>query len=159
MAITEDMKVWYEDDETQQRDHKNKQTTMDIKRILKFLKDLSANNNRPWFNEHKDEYTAVRADFEDGVAKAIARIATFDPSVAHITVKDSTYRSIATRVSRPTSRPTSVISEPISPPTARRLCTADITSISNRDTALCRAATIGCPPTSSLRAATRLWVT
>lgn len=65
---------------------------MDIKRILKFLKDLSANNNRPWFNEHKDEYTAVRADFEDGVAKAIARIATFDPSVAHITVKDSTYR-------------------------------------------------------------------
>lgn len=65
---------------------------MDIKRILQFLKDLSGNNNRQWFADHKDEYTAVRADFEEGVAKAIARIAAFDPTVAHITVKDSTYR-------------------------------------------------------------------
>lgn len=65
---------------------------MDINRIIQFLKDLSANNNRAWFGEHKDEYAAVRADFEDGVAKAIARIAAFDGSVSHITVKDATYR-------------------------------------------------------------------
>lgn len=65
---------------------------MDTKRILQFLRDVSANNNRPWFQEHKAEYDACRQDFEQGVAEAIARIATFDPSVAHITVKDSTYR-------------------------------------------------------------------
>ena len=65
---------------------------MDAKRILQFLKDISANNNRQWFAEHKDEYTAVRTDFENGVAQAITRIAAFDPSVAHITVKDATYR-------------------------------------------------------------------
>ena len=64
---------------------------MDAKRILQFLKDISANNNRQWFAEHKDEYTVVRTDFENGVAQAITRIAAFDPSVAHITVKDATY--------------------------------------------------------------------
>lgn len=65
---------------------------MDSKRILSFLRSLMANNNRQWFLEHKPEYQAVRADFEQGVAAAIARIATFDGSVAHLTVKDCTYR-------------------------------------------------------------------
>lgn len=65
---------------------------MDAKRILRFLRDVMANNNRPWFQEHKDEYLAVKDDFERGVAQAIARISAFDPSVAHITVKDATYR-------------------------------------------------------------------
>ena len=65
---------------------------MNAKRILQFLRDVSANNNRPWFQAHKDEYLAVKADFEADIAKAILRIAEFDPSVAHITVKDATYR-------------------------------------------------------------------
>lgn len=65
---------------------------MDTKRILSFLKDIAANNTRPWFQEHKAEYMAIRADFEEGVAQAIARISAFDPTVAHITVKDATYR-------------------------------------------------------------------
>ena len=65
---------------------------MNTQRILQFLRDISANNNRPWFMEHKDEYLAVRANFEEDIAKAILRIAEFDPSVAHITVKDATYR-------------------------------------------------------------------
>lgn len=65
---------------------------MDSRRILQFLRDVMANNNRQWFQEHKEEYLAVKDDFERGVAQAIARISTFDPSVAHITVKDATYR-------------------------------------------------------------------
>lgn len=65
---------------------------MDAKRILRFLRDVMANNNRPWFQEHREEYMAVKDDFERGVAQAIARISTFDPTVAHITVKDATYR-------------------------------------------------------------------
>jgi len=65
---------------------------MDSKRIIQFLRDITVNNNRPWFQEHKDEYMAVKADFEDGIAKAIARISEFDSSVSHVTVKDSTYR-------------------------------------------------------------------
>ena len=65
---------------------------MDAKRIMKYLKQLSANNSREWFQAHKQEYDAIRADFEQGVQQAIVRIASFDPSVAHLTVKDCTYR-------------------------------------------------------------------
>lgn len=65
---------------------------MQAKRIIGFLKDVAANNNRPWFQEHKGEYDAVRKDFEEGVAQAIGRIAEFDGSIAHLAVKDCTYR-------------------------------------------------------------------
>ena len=65
---------------------------MDTKLILQFLRDVMANNNRPWFQQHKDVYLAAKEDFERGVAAAISRISTFDSSVAHIGVKDATYR-------------------------------------------------------------------
>ena len=55
---------------------------MDAKRILGFLTELMANNNRQWFLGHKAEYEAVRADFEEGVSQAIARISMFDPTVS-----------------------------------------------------------------------------
>lgn len=65
---------------------------MDAKRILKYLRVLMANNNREWYWEHKAEYDAVRADFEEGVQLALARIAAFDGTIAHLSVKDCTYR-------------------------------------------------------------------
>ena len=64
---------------------------MDAKRILSFLRQVMANNNRPWFQEHKAEYDAVRAEFERGIAQAIERIMTFDTEIAHVKVKDCTY--------------------------------------------------------------------
>ena len=42
---------------------------MQAKRINKFLADITANNNREWFLEHKEEYTACRASFEEGITK------------------------------------------------------------------------------------------
>ena len=65
---------------------------MNTHKILSFLKDVAANNNREWFAEHKEEYLAAREDFEQGVALLIGRLTKMDPSVAHITVKDATYR-------------------------------------------------------------------
>ena len=65
---------------------------MEIARTMKFLADIAANNNRTWYAEHKNEYLAVRADFENAVSKAIVRIAKEDPSIAHLSVKDVTYR-------------------------------------------------------------------
>ncbi len=65
---------------------------MNSKLIFSFLRDVAANNNRPWFQAHKAEYDAARAEFEAGVSQLINRIAGFDPSVAHLTVKDCTYR-------------------------------------------------------------------
>ena len=65
---------------------------MNTKLILSFLKDVAENNNRPWFQEHRSEYLAAKDDFEQGVAKAIGTIAEFDPSIAHISVQDASYR-------------------------------------------------------------------
>ena len=65
---------------------------MNIKKIMRFLKDIAANNNRQWFQEHKAEYDAVKADFEKGVDQVISCLATFDEEVSHLTAKDCTYR-------------------------------------------------------------------
>ena len=65
---------------------------MNAARILAFLREVMMNNNRPWFQEHKAEYLACKADFEQSVAQAIARYSEFDPEIAHLQVKDCTYR-------------------------------------------------------------------
>ncbi|MGN0215123.1 MAG: DUF2461 family protein, partial [Prevotella sp.] len=39
---------------------------MNANRIISFLADVAANNNREWFQAHKDEYMACKEDFEDG---------------------------------------------------------------------------------------------
>jgi len=65
---------------------------MNIKRITKYLSDIAANNNKEWYEAHRGEYDAVRADFEAAVSKALVRISAFDSTISHLTVKDVTYR-------------------------------------------------------------------
>lgn len=65
---------------------------MDSKLILAFLRDVMRNNNREWFQAHRAAYDEARAEFEQGIAKAIGRIADFDEEIAHVSVKDATYR-------------------------------------------------------------------
>lgn len=65
---------------------------MQADRIIRYLKEITVNNNREWYQANKGEYDTVRRDFEAGVAKAIMRISTFDESIAHLTLKDCTYR-------------------------------------------------------------------
>lgn len=60
--------------------------------ILGFLKQVAANNNRAWFQEHKKEYLEARNDFEQGAEQFIVRLAEIDGCVAHLTLKDCTYR-------------------------------------------------------------------
>jgi len=65
---------------------------MNTKQILKFLRDITVNNNREWFHEHKTDFDKARADFEKDVSELIVKIAQFDPEIAHLTVKDCCYR-------------------------------------------------------------------
>lgn len=65
---------------------------MNIPVIFQFLNNISANNNREWFNMHKDEYQLAYTEFEKFLAKVIARISLFDPSIRGIQPKDCTYR-------------------------------------------------------------------
>ena len=57
-----------------------------------FLKGLALKNNRLWFQEHKVEYQRVQKSFEALLAAVIARVAVFDPSVAHVQPSDCMFR-------------------------------------------------------------------
>jgi uncharacterized protein (TIGR02453 family) len=63
-----------------------------MKHILDFLKDLSSNNTREWFEMNKPVYNKVKADFENFVNEIIAEIQRFDPSLGSLQAKDCTFR-------------------------------------------------------------------
>ena len=59
---------------------------------LRFLRQLSRNNNRDWFNANKHLYEAAKSDFEKFVGDLIAGIGKFDKSVSGLKAKDCTFR-------------------------------------------------------------------
>lgn len=63
-----------------------------MKQVLDFLTQLEQNNNREWFNEHKEQYKLVNEICRNFAEKLIERIAQFDSSIKGVTVADSTYR-------------------------------------------------------------------
>ena len=63
-----------------------------MKQILKFLKELNKNNNREWFNTHKEEYLKVKAKVEALTEQLIREVATFDQEAAYLRPADCTYR-------------------------------------------------------------------
>lgn len=46
-----------------------------------FLKSLQQNNNREWFNDHKDDYERARANVELFIQELIHKLSTFDPYI------------------------------------------------------------------------------
>ncbi len=70
----------------------HKHLLMNTTLILNFLNDVAINNNREWFQEHKNDYELARQSFELGIAEAIRALAGFDDEVSHLDVKDCTYR-------------------------------------------------------------------
>lgn len=65
---------------------------MNIPVIFNFLKELGNNNNREWFNEHKEDYLNAQREFENLLTAIIERISLFDPEIRGIQAKDCTYR-------------------------------------------------------------------
>lgn len=45
---------------------------------LKFLKDIAKNNNRDWFNAHKDNYLAAQQNMCDFIDQLIAEMNKHD---------------------------------------------------------------------------------
>ncbi len=60
--------------------------------ILKFLKDLAKNNNKPWFDAHRPQYETAKADFYAMVEKLIPAIAKFDEPIGLLVVKQCVFR-------------------------------------------------------------------
>ena len=59
---------------------------------ITFLKHLSANNNKPWFDAHRDEYTAAKEDFELLITEIISGLAETEPIFKEQKAKDCIFR-------------------------------------------------------------------
>lgn len=59
---------------------------------FKFLKDLKKNNNKPWFDAHKKEYEAAKADFEVLVTEVLEKLGKLDPAFKEQKAKDCIFR-------------------------------------------------------------------
>ncbi len=59
---------------------------------LKFLRSLKQQNNKPWFDEHREEYLAAKTDFETMVQQVIDGLQKQDPSMNGLQVKDCVFR-------------------------------------------------------------------
>ena len=65
---------------------------MNIQVILDFLKELKENNNREWFNAHKDSYLKAKKIFEELVTILILKIGEFDEEVKYLTPSECIFR-------------------------------------------------------------------
>lgn len=63
-----------------------------MKEIFDFLRQLRENNNREWFNAHKEYYLQLKNKFEGIVQELIGEIAVFDEEVKSLGVKECVYR-------------------------------------------------------------------
>ncbi len=67
---------------------------MDTQFILSYLKDLSENNNRDWYHDHKAEYKEANAQFESLVQELILQIDKFDGSILPREAKSLTFKLV-----------------------------------------------------------------
>jgi|SRR5688572_7916872 len=59
---------------------------------LKFLKGLKKNNNKPWFDAHRDDYEEARKDFENFIQSVIDRHGKKDDDIKNLTAKKCLFR-------------------------------------------------------------------
>lgn len=62
--------------------------------MLDFLSNLSENNNREWFADHKKERQAATAQFEELIQELIYGIGEFDQSVLNNVAKELTFKLV-----------------------------------------------------------------
>ena len=63
-----------------------------MEEIMTFLEGVLHHNNRPWFQEHKQEYLQAQAQFNALAEQIIAGVQQFDDDMRGLTLKDCTYR-------------------------------------------------------------------
>lgn len=59
---------------------------------VRFLKELKKNNNKPWFDEHRRDYEAAKADFVSFIQAVIDKHSKNDAAIKNITAKDCLFR-------------------------------------------------------------------
>jgi uncharacterized protein (TIGR02453 family) len=59
---------------------------------IKFLKTLEKNNNKSWFEDHRQQYEIAKGGFLLLVQQLISEIATFDKPIGNLEAKNCTFR-------------------------------------------------------------------
>jgi uncharacterized protein (TIGR02453 family) len=59
---------------------------------ITFLEQLAKNNNKPWFDKHRDAYQAAKEDFEVFIDQLLARLVPLQPEFANLKGKDCVFR-------------------------------------------------------------------
>lgn len=59
---------------------------------LRFLSQLKRNNNKPWFDAHKEKYLAAKSDFENLIQQIISGYGKSDADIGLLKVKDCVFR-------------------------------------------------------------------
>lgn len=62
------------------------------KATMSFLKDLKKNNDRAWFEKHRDRFEAAHEEFSQTAQGLIEQIARLDPGIRPVSLKDSIFR-------------------------------------------------------------------
>lgn len=62
------------------------------KSTLQFLKSLDKNNNKPWFEAHRNDYDMAKADFAAFVQALIDGFGKKDSSIKNLVAKDCMFR-------------------------------------------------------------------
>lgn len=65
---------------------------MNFNQIFNFLAHLQVNNERNWFNEHKDDYNKARETFETFINTLIVPLSQLDPSIGTVTAGECMFR-------------------------------------------------------------------
>jgi uncharacterized protein (TIGR02453 family) len=59
---------------------------------IKFLKQLTRNNNKTWFDAHRPQYEAARIDFSNFIQLLIDELQKSDPTITGLNSKDCMFR-------------------------------------------------------------------
>lgn len=62
------------------------------KKTVSFLKSLSKNNNRDWFEAHRTNYLEAKTDFESFIATTITQLSKIEPHYKHLEAKKCIFR-------------------------------------------------------------------
>jgi len=63
-----------------------------MKLVLDFISELTENNNRDWFNAHKDRYQEALELFRGFAGDMLEGISGFDPALGNLEPKDTIFR-------------------------------------------------------------------
>ena len=64
----------------------------EMREVLDFMRELSANNNKTWFDANRERYTRVRKRFNGFVEELIDGLSAIDHSVEVLRVQDCNFR-------------------------------------------------------------------